>query len=1084
MRNRLQFLHCNRLFSTSDEAKQFIESRIDSAKQFSLYGEPIVLKYGDERNPSILLGIGSKGDGVTPGNANNNIFYIDFATVESDITELKEEINEVVSQLTLEGVDTDTVDLNVEQDVDGTKISADVILADFQIIDGIAKSNIIEETSDGLFSYVGLSYDENTSSLVFEVNGNKTSIELPKEEHVVSGEYVYEGRDAENIILHTNTGNDIKISVEKLIEEWTVETDPNSPIVLSKTHVVDEGGAHAERWQDILKADVRIAPADISPNNILKKTSDNKYLYVDGSARNIAYWKDGQKTNLQDALSEMNSKVSNADNNIIISKSDGVYASVALSYNQAQNKLTLTTSDTNNRTKTTDIDLAGVEILSNAYYDATTEEIVLVFITTGTQTKEVRIKAASLITEWTVNNTSTTVTLNRSRLINGQDQLTANVNVSTNSDNILKVDGDHNLYVMGISSNIKYNETKSVKQALDELNGAVEAETERATERENEIAASVVAEANARIGADEELEYKIDVVSGDVSTLSNIASGAIEKVDELSGKSVFAVESTNTIELEKTGNVIKGVVILDNNSRNIIKKGENGLSSTLTLEYDVSGNTISLIANDDQNTKQTIQLQESSMIESIDYDITTEELVIKYITNGQEVEYRFPIGSILEEWEPYNVNKTVTLERNRITAGKDRLSASVNISDKSDNLITVEHNQTEEVDELYVSSGVIASYVEGVSGSIINHVDTVDDGLSERIGENKAAIDNLDDGMLNLAVTVDSAVTRITGLESRMPEFASTDTVEMTVGNHMTVKSNLKISDYDANNMIVKKNDGVYASAKLTYDPAVNQLRFRTSASDEDTVINLVGAELFENVWYDPAKEAIIIEWKASGGTSQNIEIPVRGILEEWEPADNDDHSVRLTKTRDESIGKDILSADAKILDSPGIDNMLKETSQHYLYVDKAEIGGIISGETGPLQDEINAIELSAGLEPDGTITPYSGETISAATSMKEADEMLSDAISKLYAPRQTASVIMETVEDAPGDNRLRSMIRLSGGKEGASQEDMTITDQYSDEFDDENVLRIIDFTSQTTSVNDPRNGLYLSSKWDCGTFD
>ena len=188
MRNRLQVLHCNRLFSTSDEAKQFIEDRIDSAKQFSLYGEPIVLKYGDERNPSILLGIGSKGDGVTPGNANNDIFYIDFSTVETDIAELKDEIEEVVDKLTLEGVDTDTVDLNVEQDVDGTKISADVILADMQIIDGIAKSNIIEETSDGLFSYVGLSYDENTSSLVFEVNGNKTTIEMPKEQHVVSGE--------------------------------------------------------------------------------------------------------------------------------------------------------------------------------------------------------------------------------------------------------------------------------------------------------------------------------------------------------------------------------------------------------------------------------------------------------------------------------------------------------------------------------------------------------------------------------------------------------------------------------------------------------------------------------------------------------------------------------------------------------------------------------------------------------------------------------------------------------------------------------------------------------------------------------
>ena len=95
MKNRLQFLHCNKLFATAEEAKQFIENRIDSAKQYSLYAEPIVLRYGDEQNPNVLVGIGSKGDGNTPGNANNKIFYIDSANLENQISELSDAVESV-----------------------------------------------------------------------------------------------------------------------------------------------------------------------------------------------------------------------------------------------------------------------------------------------------------------------------------------------------------------------------------------------------------------------------------------------------------------------------------------------------------------------------------------------------------------------------------------------------------------------------------------------------------------------------------------------------------------------------------------------------------------------------------------------------------------------------------------------------------------------------------------------------------------------------------------------------------------------------------------------------------------------------
>jgi hypothetical protein len=247
----------------------------------------MVLLYGESENPSVILAIGSVGDGETASIANRT-FFIDFQKAEDEIAELDEKIEEAIKSLTLIPMESDTLDLHSEKTDDGTYVSGDVKVASAQVISGISRDNKIKVIEDeGLFIYVNVEYTED-GKLIFRVNDEVDEFSIPS---VVSGEYVYTGDDAENIVLTQNDGSKVRIDVGHLIDEWTVlPEDANpTPIVLTREEVSGEPCPHGvEVWQDILAADVRIKN---DGNNILEKVEDGRKLYVRGEADNIKYGK-------------------------------------------------------------------------------------------------------------------------------------------------------------------------------------------------------------------------------------------------------------------------------------------------------------------------------------------------------------------------------------------------------------------------------------------------------------------------------------------------------------------------------------------------------------------------------------------------------------------------------------------------------------------------------------------------------------------------------------------------------------------------------------------------------------------------
>ena len=105
--------------------------------------------------------------------------------------------------------------------------------------------------------------------------------------------------------------------------------------------------------------------------------------------------------------------------------------------------------------------------IKDAYYDTDTEEIVIVFTTKAGLEKVLRVKVTDLIREWEPNNTypDKVVELIREEVYGGgADKLSADVRLSSQSNNILEKDGN-SLLVRGTAENISLGE-KNLKEII------------------------------------------------------------------------------------------------------------------------------------------------------------------------------------------------------------------------------------------------------------------------------------------------------------------------------------------------------------------------------------------------------------------------------------------------------------------------------------------------------------------------------------------------------------------------------------------------------------------------------------------
>ena len=912
MKDRLQFRHHDAIFNTREEAIYYITNGIkfsenglsnDDVKQlFSLYAEPTVLRYknaDDESNPHIILAIGSKSNQVEGAQyADNKFCFIDIDKTEDEIEALGDKLDNAITSLAIITRDTNTLSLSVDKNESGETLSGNVKVPATDIINETVTNNTLKVTENGIFTYVNLDYDKDTDKLTFTVNENTKEWNV-NNDYITGGTYSIKD---ESLHLGMHSGKDIKIPFEDLINEWDVEGEnANSPIVLTREKVLYEDDKvvdhrHGNRWQDTLKADVRLSDY---PDNILTRVNNGKALYVKGTADNIKFLKDGKEMTVAEALVECaNKKLSTDNDNMIYERPDGYFAMSRLTYDAKENTLTFTTSNQSGGTTTENIELNSIKIIDDARYDRDTESLIFIYTTAKGEYKKLVVPVGSLIDEWVVNNDSHNVILSKKRKKYGdKDVLSADVRVSSLDNNILAEKGD-GLYVNGEAKNIKYGDNSSVEHEISAAKESIANEIERAQNAEKE-ASDAISNVVATIGSGFTTDTH-ETVTCKVKQLDKAIKSKVSSVGKIDNSVVVDVSDANN---PKVG------VKLSSDKRdekipNLIELHENGLFAAVDLSYDESGNSLTFTTT---NGTKTIKLAMNSFVDNIYYDSSREVIVIEYTVNGKKMpNVEVPVRTLINEWTVSdNTDGAVKLKKTVNNSGasdnnKDILSAEV-IIDKNhgDNMLINDNGA------LYVSSGIVKEVASKLDKEI-ERATKKDESLENKIGEATLG-------------------------------FSSTTSVNVDANDKKNIKLSTKISNSNNNLITIDSvKEGLYVTASVKYDNAANELQLLDANQNVISHTKLGSGSIIESITYDKNGKNLIITYKNSDGDEFKVQVPVEDLFNEWSIDNKSEGSALELKKVVIENGSDLLSG--KVLLATGeTDNMIQIVGNG-LYVSSSSI--------------------------------------------------------------------------------------------------------------------------------------------------
>lgn len=125
-------------------------------------------------------------------------------------------------------------------------------------------------------------------------------------------------------------------------------------------------------------------------------------------------------------------KLNTTEDNIIKLDGNGVYSSVALNYNKAENSIALIVNG-NEKSKFT---LSEHSLVQEGHYDSVTQSIVLTIAKDGGETQQISIPVGDIVNEWTIDNgTDNPITLTKTAGADNVDVLRARLAISTEAHN-------------------------------------------------------------------------------------------------------------------------------------------------------------------------------------------------------------------------------------------------------------------------------------------------------------------------------------------------------------------------------------------------------------------------------------------------------------------------------------------------------------------------------------------------------------------------------------------------------------------------------------------------------------------------
>ena len=125
-------------------------------------------------------------------------------------------------------------------------------------------------------------------------------------------------------------------------------------------------------------------------------------------------------------------KLNTTEDNIIKLDGNGVYSSIALNYNKAENSIALIVNG-NEKSKFT---LSEHSLVQEGHYDSVTQSIVLTIAKDGGETQQISIPVGDIVNEWTIDNgTDNPIALSKTAGEDNVDVLRARLTISTEAHN-------------------------------------------------------------------------------------------------------------------------------------------------------------------------------------------------------------------------------------------------------------------------------------------------------------------------------------------------------------------------------------------------------------------------------------------------------------------------------------------------------------------------------------------------------------------------------------------------------------------------------------------------------------------------
>ena len=638
--------------------------------------------------------------------------------------------------------------------------------------------------------------------------------------------------------------------------------------------------------------------------------------------------------------------------------------------------------------------------VERGWYDATDEKIYLK-LADGSL---IDILVTRLIHEWVVVGSASTTPITLFRdcvsatteghegLYNWQDLLHADVRVADHiGDNILHKDRTGRyLYVKGTADNIMYQNGITVRDAIDNIDTKVSTSAGNLIyKRPDGIYATAMLDYNPLTN---ELIYKYSNQRDAEGNMAEVKFrlNSFEILDDISYdpvKEVIILRYKNaTGEYQTLEIPVSGIIeewTINNQGHNIeLNKHRSQGQGADVLSADAK------IYNGNNNILEDLnhELYVNGVAKNIKYDVTGDTTVKEVLDNlsGVTEDLEIKINNEIGEREAADNNFTLIIgsgftndPHENITYKFESLSATVNSeSERLTNEIErssekdSEHDQLIEKIENEIGSGF----------SITNTVRYEIDALGDRINE----LSSSTEGKLSSVINEDHSI-----------DVDNSDPVNPII----SVNLSSEVED-NKPNIIKLNNDGLYAGVDLIYefneDTGSNQLIFKTTNGTK--VYDLMTNSVVDKIYYDPVREAIIIEYTVNGKRMPDVVVPVGDLINEWRAWDGHEGAIQLEKERIASgtVEQDVLKASVVISDHDDNiiinDNGALYVSSYQITKNADDIADLMD-RMGDAEENIDALE--------DAITNETRRAISAETSLQVSIDALSHAIEDEAAIRK-----------------------------------------------------------------------------------